>query len=631
MLTTLTTLRRTLLTISYLTGLAASAASANDYTTLAPEKEQSYLAQLKSDASPADKAMACKYLSIYGSDAAVAELAKLLGDEQLASWSRIALEAIPGPTADEALRNAVPQLQGKLLAGAINSIGVRRDAAAVDALTAQLKNNDAEVASSAAVALGRIGNPAATQSLRQALATASPVVRNAVAEGCVLCAERRLAEGQAAAAIDLYDTLRKTDLPQQRIVEATRGSILARKTDGIPLLVEQLKSSDKTMFNLGLTTARELPGGEVGKALMAEVVGAAPERAALLLYVLADRRDTAVLPQVLEAASSGHEQVRVAAISILPKLGDKSCVAPLLKIAMEKNADLAEAAKTALAGLPGATIDADITSRLASADGASLPVLIDIVGRRRIPASAELLKATDNSQASVRGAAWMALGNTVGPNDLKVLITEVVTPKHPEDAEVAQKALRAACVRMPERDACADQLTTAMGSVPVPTQCTLLQIMGSMGGQKALDAMSAAAKGNEEALQDAATRSLGEWMNVEAGPVLLDLAKSLTNEKYQVRAMRGYLRLARQFAANDKQRVEMCGQAMGVATRPAEQKLILEILGRTNSLAALKLTVKASQNPELKDDATKAAKAIYDRLPTKTPEANDLIGKVTAK
>ncbi len=131
------------------------------------EKETELLAVLRSDAPAAEKAITCKKLAIYGSSAAVPELAKLLPNPQLSSWARIALEAIPGEAADEALRAATDSLEGKLLVGTINSIGVRRDADAVDLLTTRLQDSDAEVASAAAVALGRIGNDAATKSLRE--------------------------------------------------------------------------------------------------------------------------------------------------------------------------------------------------------------------------------------------------------------------------------------------------------------------------------------------------------------------------------------------------------------------------------------------------------------------------------
>src|ERR1700733_6434449 len=92
--------------------------------TPSPKKEQDLIAVLHSDAAKAKKADACKDLAVYGSDKAVAELGKLLADEQLASWARIALEAIPGPASDEALRKGVDWLKGKLMGRAISSIGV---------------------------------------------------------------------------------------------------------------------------------------------------------------------------------------------------------------------------------------------------------------------------------------------------------------------------------------------------------------------------------------------------------------------------------------------------------------------------------------------------------------------------
>src|SRR5262249_35035452 len=153
-----------------------------------------------SDNPEADKAIACKYLSVYGSDAAVPELAKLLANERLASWARIALEAIPGPVSDEALRKASESLSGNFLVGGINSIGVRGDTNAIELLAKRLGDQDADVAAAAAVALGHIGNSAAAAPVRKALAGGSMKLRNGAAEGCILCAEKLLAGGNSGEA-----------------------------------------------------------------------------------------------------------------------------------------------------------------------------------------------------------------------------------------------------------------------------------------------------------------------------------------------------------------------------------------------------------------------------------------------
>ena len=58
-------------------------------------------------------------------------------------------------------------------------------------------------------------------------------------------------------------------MPKPRIIEATRGAILARKDKGVDLLVEQLRSPDRGLFQIGLFTARELTSKKVDEALAA--------------------------------------------------------------------------------------------------------------------------------------------------------------------------------------------------------------------------------------------------------------------------------------------------------------------------------------------------------------------------
>lgn len=591
-------------------------------------KEQELIAILSSSAPAAEKALACKHLAIYGSAAAVPELSRLLTNEQLASWARIALEVIPGKAADEALRKATESLQGRLLVGTINSIGVRRNADSVVPLTARLQDQNAEVASAAAVALGRIGNPAATKSLRAALKVVPAGVRSAAAEGCVLCAERCLSEGRDAEAAEIYDEVRKADVPKQRILEATRGAILARKQEGIPILVEQLRSSDKGLFQISLMTAREFPAGQMDEALAAELVRAVPDRAALILVAMADRKESVLVPAVLKAAGSGPKQVRLAAVGALGRVGDAACLSSLLEMALDADPELAQAAKSALAELPDRNIDKEIVARLSTGEGKTYPLLIELVGNRRIEASATLLKALDHSDPTVRHAVLKSLGATVTAKNLAALLDQVVSPKHAEDEAVAQQALKVASVRMPDREACAVEIASALERSPVPTKVALLQILGAVGGTKALSTVGAAAKSTDPQLQDISSRLLGEWMTIDAAPVLLDLAKTAPGDKYQVRALRGYIRIARQFVMPEPQRAEMCAKAFEAARYVAEQKLVLEVLKRYPTMQMLKLAIQAAQTPELKEDATQTALAIAQKVGGNQATAQQLLGKI---
>ena len=122
------------------------------------------------------------------------------------------------------------------------------------------------------------------------------------------------------------------------------GAILARQSAGLSLLLEQLRSPDKALFGIGLSTARELPGRNVTKALAAELPRCSADRQSFLLLALADRSDAAVLPAILQAAGSGPQPLRLTAIGILDRLGNAASLPVLLKVAADPDADLAQAA-----------------------------------------------------------------------------------------------------------------------------------------------------------------------------------------------------------------------------------------------------------------------------------------------
>jgi HEAT repeat protein len=573
----------------------ACAASAGDGRT---PREEDLIAVLRSGAPEADKALACKQLAVHGSADAVPELAKLLGNERLSSWARIPLEVIPDAACDAALRQAAAGLAGRPLVGVIHSLGVRRDAGAVELLAARLGDPDASVAAAAAIALGQIGGEAAAAALRPTLAAARPAMRNAGAEACVVCAEGMAAGGRAADAASLCDLVRQADVPPQRVLEATRGAILARGAAGVPLLVEQLHAADARMFAIGLSVARELRVPEVDAALEAELGTAAPARAAVVVDALADRggpRARQVLAAVAERRA-GPRDVRLAAVRALGRIGDAGSLAPLLAVAVETDADLAAVAKAAIADLPPAGVDEALRAKLSGADAATLPLLLDLVGRRRLAtALPDVLVALQGGERTVREAALAALGETIDLDRLNVLVERAAGSDDAGDSAAALAALRAACVRMPDRDACTAKLEPAIAAAPQGTRISLLGIVGEVGGGRALAVVQAAARSDQEPLRDAGTRLLGKWMTADAAPVLLDLAKTLPDGKYRDRALKGYLRLARQLAANEAERVAMCRTILAVARDDADRQIVFDAIRGMPNPEAVRKAVEARQ------------------------------------
>ena len=125
---------------------------AAEVTPTGSDREDQLIALLRSEAAPAEKAITCKRLAVFGTARCVPALEPLLSDPSLSSWARIPLEAIADPAAGEALRKTLPKVDGRLLVGVINSMGVRRDAGAVEALAERLTHSDTAVACAAAIA-----------------------------------------------------------------------------------------------------------------------------------------------------------------------------------------------------------------------------------------------------------------------------------------------------------------------------------------------------------------------------------------------------------------------------------------------------------------------------------------------
>ena len=174
--------------------------------------------------------------------------------------------------------------------------------------------------------------------------------------------------------------------------------------------------------------------------------------------------------------------------------------------------------------------------------------------------------------------------------------------------------MKVACRRCVDKEACAAALVSCLAKASRPTRFFLLELLGSVGGSAALEAVSAAARDKDEETQDVATRVLGQWLTPDAAPVLLEVARNSPYEKYRIRALRGGIRILRQMDARQDRRVAMCREAMELASRDQERALVLEALGRTASAEALALVTPHLQTATLRTAACSAAVSIGEKI-----------------
>ena len=668
--------------------------------------KKEYVAKLlvtvqKADAPLDERFAACRELSALGDKSAVPILAALLPDEKMSHMARYGLEPIPDPSVDAALRDALGKVKGRLLAGVVDSIGVRRDAKAVEPLANLLGDANADVVSAAAASLGRIGNAAAAAALEKALAGASGANLNFIADGCIRAADVQLAQRKRDKATALYDCVRASKAPRHILMAATRGAILARGPAGVAMIMELVKGNDNAMFAVAMRVAHETRGEKLTEALAAEVGKLAPERQIVVLQALGDRKDTCAVPTVLTAAKAGPSPVRVAAIRALPQIGCPSCLASLVTLASDADADVATAAQASLAGFPGKEADGVIANLMSAQDAKTRCTAIDLVGQRRVmSAMPALMKAAEDADKQVSTASFKVLGDMAGAAEIPAMInlltkTQSVSAENALSAVCARQAEPAAgsivikkavygalpdgpsadvtkkaaelmkagtmtleanngnfgdpspkkskklCVdytvngvaasktvaegetvtftTMTTSPACVGALCGALAQAPVPATRSLLRLLRSAGGPKALAAVRAATNDANAEVKDTATRVLCDWTTAEAAGDQLALAKTSPNRTYKVLALRGYIRAIGDSNLDAAGRQAMCSEATALIQDNTEKRLLFGTLGNVGDATSLAMVMSNIDDPAIKEEACLAAVSIAERLVTSQP------------
>ena len=276
-------------------------------------------ALLKAIQSPAtsdvDRANAFEKIGDLAGDDAVEPLASYLGDPKWSHYARFALQKMPGQTVTAALVKSLDSLPVDLKVGVIVTIGRRHDPTAVEPLSKLLGDSESSVVDSAAIALGTIGTRESAAVLSEGFRAANDSPRRVSLGSALLLAGQRLVKtGHADEAVVVFDLLRAAELPTSCRVAATQNAIL-RGAEGVDLLAEQLRSSDRDYFEVGLAAARVLPGeATTDRVLEILKTESVPERQVLLMRALIDRGDKRALPAALAKLQSESLAVRLAAI-----------------------------------------------------------------------------------------------------------------------------------------------------------------------------------------------------------------------------------------------------------------------------------------------------------------------------
>jgi len=596
--------------------LASSLLIAQNPTPLITKSPADLVAVLKSDASQKEKADACRELAVIGNKDALDVLIPLLADEKLSHMARYALETMPDPAVNPALRNALPQLQGRQLCGTIITLGVRRDAEAVKPLGEYLSNPDPDVAQAAARALGDIGTVEAQRLLMAALRNVNDANRLSVCEGLLRCADNALKSGRPRRAIRVYDALRQqTSVPHQVKAGAVRGAIIARGESGLDLLRECLQSEDYIVFAAAVRTAIESKETGVTAALTDALQKIPADNQVVVLNALAHRGDPAALPAIIEMAKNGTQALKLAAVRAIGQIGQPTTIPALVDLMGSTDREVSQAARESLAAIPGQEVDNVILKMLAGENPSDRLTALQLIGRRRMQSAVpNLRKATGDGDGRVRTTALKRLGELGGPDQLGDLLNFLLRTTDNADLNAAEESIIALVARAGAPQSAAETIVGRLGAAQPQAKSALVRVLASIGGPAALKAVREACKDSNAEVRAAAIRSLGSWKTLDAAPDLLELAKNASETTDRSVALSAYLGLANNAELPPEPRLSMCQQASSLIERVEHKKLLLAALGSIHTVESVSMIAPYLDDAATKEEASAAVVAVSEAI-----------------
>lgn len=568
----------------------------------------------------AGKQFVCRMLRRVGSAQSVPALSKLLADKDLSHMARFALQHMPAPQAGIALCEALPRLEGDLKIGLIGSIGQRGDRKAVPEIAKFAADSNTEIARAAIGALGRIGGAEAAEVLTKLKTPAR--LAAARDNAYLMCADSMLAEGQKDDAVKIYTKMFSAENGTWIRIAAYKGFVQAQKDKAVPVILELLKDKNLDLQRAAGKFMTEMPGDVVTKALAEQLENLGPDAQVVLLGAIEARGDKAAASYVAKAVKSDNGAVRLAAIEGLGVLGDASHVELLAAASVAED----QAGKAAMDSLSRLACP-DVAAALAGVAQSNVEPAIRVnaiqamTNRRQTEAMPTLFSVAEDKDDKVRQAAYRALGELAGQDELDKMVSMLLSAKSEADRVAIERAMIAVVARLEKPDASA--VIAGLGKADDAVKPRFLAVLPHLGGEKAIQAVRGELDSKDTEAARSAIRALGDWPDPMPLQDLLNIARSDGDATKQVLALRGYIKLialpANRSAAET---VKLLADAMSAAKQSQEKKTVLAVLTKYPCDQALNLAEDSQKDPDLAAEAELASKKIREALLTKTLKAS---------
>ena len=527
-------------------------------------------------ATPECKGWICGVLRQVGTEQSVAPVAALLADKEVSVRACIALQSLPGPKADEALREALGKLPTELKATVIQSIGARKDRKAAPLLAPLADDKDSGVAAAALLALGRISGAEALDALKKAKAAGE--LKIVQTQALLLCADGLAAEGKNGDAATVYGGIYKDGENIAVRIAALRGLAVADKAQGAAAITAALKGKDRKLQLTALQCLGDFPDSELVGRIVGDIGALEPELQAAVLTLVQDK---AVLPAALKLLGSDNADVRLAAMKAAGRFGGASEIPALLAVAVKGGAEGKEAL-SALGALKDPKADDALLELLRGADASARAAALQLLkSRNTARALPEFLKATGDADEPVRLAAFEAVSALAGPDSYPAVVQAMLEARSDNERNAAEPAVLAVGRKVQNATERLAPLAAGLKGAAAPAKASVLRILGVFAGPEALQLVKDRLQDADATVSGAALRVLAAWPDLTAADELLKVLMQAQDVVPRTLALRGYLRLARLPEVTAEARTKMIEKAQPLARGDQEKNMLLLAQSKT--------------------------------------------------
>lgn len=536
-------------------------------------------------------------------------LAAMLVDDRDSDLARSALEAAAGPAVDGLFVAAVEKASGRARLGLIDSLGRRRQASAVPALSRLLKDTDEATSIAAARALGEIADPAAAAALH-----AFPEPSPAPIAAAKLAAARRM---PVAPAVLLLNELQQTARDPLHRAAALRLALDLETGSAAARIAEALAGSSWDLKSVALEAIASSRAPNLVATLAARLpdFDAASQRA--VIAALERRSDgTAALPAITRALRHADTEVRATAIGALGVLPGTPETVALLTGLIQSDGEQARLARQSLARLNGPGVNAAVLAGAEAGAPAARAVLLEQIAlRNQTEGLPLLLKQRVDPSPLVRAAAVAALGDLAPPVQQKALLDWAIEAA---DATEQTRSL-AALVKVTLRNPNAEQRNRpvlALIEFALPDLALrLLPVLNRLGGADSAACAAQLAVRDDARLAEAATAALGRWSDAAALPALVTVAEKAAQPAAREGARAAFLRhFERHRSPWEPDTTALVGRMLASIQETDTRIALVRLLHRARDREALTLLGLLRDDPALLAAVTAASSVVAANL-----------------